>query len=168
MLLARMTLSWPVMTCCLVAVTCCIILVLWCRFHRGGKDALPAEETERNKDENFEMRIPEYAAKIKNWFETERPYLRPSFKLVDVAAVVPLNRTYLSRIFNEGMGVSFTDYIRDLRMAEAKRLLAENPDAPIAAIAERCGFAGHSSFHRAFVQATGMKPSDFRAKTRKP
>lgn len=168
MLPAGITIYWPVLTGIIVALTCCMILVLWFRSRRKDRNALPGEESEGNKDENFENRIPEYAARIRSWFETERPYLRPSFKLVDVAAVAPLNRTYLSRIFNEGMGVSFTDYIRDLRMAEAKRLLAEEPEAAIASIAERCGFAGHSSFHRAFVQATGMKPSDFRTMARNP
>ena len=29
---------------------------------------------------------------------------------------------------------------------------------------ERCGFAGHSSFHRSFVQFAGMTPREYRQK----
>lgn len=114
-------------------------------------------------EESFETRIPEYAATIRQWFDTEHPYFNQAFKLTDVQAVVPLNRTYLSRIFNDGLGESFSDYVRDRRMAEAMRLLTDEPDTPIADIAEHCGFASHSSFHRAFVRFTGMKPGDYRS-----
>jgi len=113
-------------------------------------------------DEGFKSRIPQYADVIKAWFENERPYLDRSFRLIDVATVVPLNRTYLSRIFNEGLGESFSDMVGRLRMEEAKRLLVESPEISIAEIAERCGFATHSSFHRAFVRYAGMKPGDYR------
>jgi len=117
-------------------------------------------------DEGFRARIPQYASLIRSWFEKERPYLDRSFRLTDVATVVPLNRTYLSRIFNEGLGESFGSMVIRLRMEEAKRLLVEAPDMSIAEIAERCGFAFHSSFHRAFVRFTGMKPGDYRQKNR--
>jgi len=33
----------------------------------------------------------------------------------------------------------------------------------IAAVARRCGYADHTNFSRAFGQATGMTPRDFRA-----
>lgn len=117
---------------------------------------------EKADDYGFTSRIPRYASVIRAWLENERPYLNRSFKLIDVATVVPLNRTYLSRIFNEGLGESFSDMISRLRMEEAKRLLAGSADVSIAEIAERCGFASHSSFHRAFVRYEGMKPGDYR------
>ena len=120
------------------------------------------KKMESADDEGFRTRIPRYASVIRTWLENERPYLDRSFKLIDVSAVVPLNRTYLSRIFNEGLGESFSDMVSRLRMEEAKRLLAESPDTSISEIAERCGFASHSSFHRAFVRSEGMKPGDYR------
>lgn len=139
-------------------------VVFFVRSRRRRPVATAAEEApEVAGDESFEARIPEYAATIRQWFDTEHPYFNQAFKLTDVQAVVPLNRTYLSRIFNEGLGESFSDYVRDRRMTEAMRLLTDEPDTPIADIAEHCGFASHSSFHRAFVRFTGMKPGDYRS-----
>ena len=135
-------------------------VVYFVRLRRRRPVATVAEEVPGVAgDESFEARIPEYAATIRQWFDTH-PYFNQAFKLTDVQAVVPLNRTYLSRIFNEGLGESFSDYVRDRRMAEAMRLLTDGPDTPIA---EHCGFASHSSFHRAFVRFTGMKPGDYRS-----
>ena len=94
-------------------------VVYFVRLRRRRPVATVAEEVPGVAgDESFEARIPEYAATIRQWFDTH-PYFNQAFKLTDVQAVVPLNRTYLSRIFNEGLGESFSDYVRDRRMAEA-------------------------------------------------
>ena len=85
--------------------------------------------------DSFSSKIPEYALVIREWFENEKPYLSHNFKLTDVAAVVPLNRTYLSRVFNEGLGCSFGDMVREHRIEEACRLLVEKPAMSIADIA---------------------------------
>lgn len=140
------------------ALTICVVIgIIWVRYY-----SVQRRKKMEAADEGFRSRIPQYASVIRTWLEKERPYLDRSFRLVDVATVVPLNRTYLSRIFNEGLGESFSDMISRLRMDEAKRLLAESPETPIAEIAERCGFASHSSFHRAFVRYEGIKPGDYR------
>ena len=123
---------------------------------------------EADSSDSFSSKIPEYALIIKDWFENEKPYLSHNFKLTDVAAVVPLNRTYLSRVFNEGLGHSFGDMVREHRIDEACRLLVEKPDMSIADIAEQCGFASHSTFHRSFVgMRGGLTPGDFRAEALK-
>lgn len=149
----------------IVALSAAVVTGVGCvvlRRRRQAEDE-PENAPDVAVEESFEARIPEYAATIKQWFDSEHPYFSQSFKLTDVQAVVPLNRTYLSRIFNEGLGESFSDYVRDRRMAEAMRLLTDEPDTPIADVAEHCGFASHSSFHRAFVRFTGMKPGDYRS-----
>ena len=114
-------------------------------------------------DSAFVSRIPEYKRIVEEWFEREHPYLDSHFKLENVKNVVPLNRTYISRIFNEGFGLGFSDYIRNLRMQEARRLLEEEPETGIGEIAERCGFSTHSSFHRSFMQNNeGLTPGEYR------
>lgn len=162
LLLQLTTLRIVLIVVLLAAVVTGVGCVVWLRRRRPAGNE-PEDAPDVAADESFEARIPEYAATIRQWFDTEHPYFNQAFKLTDVQAVVPLNRTYLSRIFNEGLGESFSDYVRDRRMAEAMRLLTDEPDTPIADIAEHCGFASHSSFHRAFVRFTGMKPGDYRA-----
>lgn len=128
----------------------------YCRSENG--DFRPDEY-----DAAFINRIPEYVELIRKWFDEKKPYLDSHFKLENVKEVVPMNRTYLSRIFNEGFGVGFSDYVRNLRMQEARRLLGDEPEMGIGEVAERCGFSTHSSFHRSFMQNNeGMTPGEYR------
>lgn len=59
----------------------------------------------------FVDKIPEYKAMLEQWMQTEKPHLNKDFKLLDVMQVLPLNRSYLSRIFNEAYGETFFDFI---------------------------------------------------------
>lgn len=106
-----------------------------------------------------------YKQEVERWFETERPYLNENFRLKSVGERFPLNRSYISRIFNEGYGKSFSIVVRDYRLREAERLLRDEPQATIAQVAERCGFSSSSSFIRAFTGThDGMTPKQYRDK----
>lgn len=111
----------------------------------------------------FLKKLPTYYNIIAEWMGHEKPYLNPGFKLMDVADILPLNRTYLSRVFNEGFGKSFSDVVRDYRMREAEWMLANRMDIPVGQIGEQCGFSSPSTFHRAFVRShSGLTPNRYR------
>lgn len=96
----------------------------------------------------------------------KKPYLNPNFKLIDVSEILPLNRTYLSRVFNEGFGNSFNDVVRNYRLREAEWLLVNRKDIPVGQVGELCGFSSPSVFHRAFVQShDGLTPNRYRKQT---
>lgn len=121
---------------------------------------------EQNNDaEAFVNKLNDYKECVEHWLVTEKPYLHPDFKLTDVREFLPLNRSYLSRIFNEGFGESFSNVIRRLRIADAERLLINNPELPINRIGEMTGFSGSSAFNRAFVTShNGLTPLQYRKK----
>lgn len=107
----------------------------------------------------------QYKQEIEQWFETERPYLNEDFRLNNVVDRFPLNRSYISRIFNEGYGKSFSIVVRDYRLREGERLLNEEPAMTVAQVAERCGFSSSSSFIRAFSSThDGVTPKQYRDK----
>lgn len=114
----------------------------------------------------FLTRLPEYKAKVQQWLEETKPYLRKDFKLMDVAKVIHLNRTYLSQIFNEGWGTSFSNVVRDYRIRHAEGLLKSRPDLTVNQIAELCGFASSSVLHRAFAKHRGTTPKLYREKAK--
>lgn len=98
--------------------------------------------------------------------EKEKPYLNPGFKLMDVSDLLPLNRTYLSRVFNEGFGNSFSDVVREYRIREAEWMLANRKDIPVGQVGELCGFSSASAFHRTFTQShDGLTPNRYRKQT---
>lgn len=113
-------------------------------------------------DASFEQRIPSYAAAIRKWMDEERPYLFKEFKLTDVSRLLPLNRSYLSRVFNEGFGKNFSEVVRDYRVEYAKELLKRNPSLTIYQVAELSGFSSDTTFSRTFKQMVGMTPNQFK------
>lgn len=70
----------------------------------------------------------------------------------------PTFRRQWSRRFDRPPG----EFIRQLRLEEAMRLLHHEPGLRINEIALRCGFPDQRHFATAFRQATGMSPTEFR------
>lgn len=117
-------------------------------------------------ESTFLKRMSVYHDEVANWMASKKPYLNPHFKLADVSDVLPLNRTYISRVFNEGFGGSFSDVVRDYRIREAEWMLLNRKDIPVGQIGELCGFSSPSVFHRAFVQSHGgLTPNRYRKQT---
>ena len=138
-----------------------------CRKAELMEKRLPADNAYFSENEStFLKKLPAYHYVIADWMIKKKPYLDPSFKLMDVSDILPLNRTYLSRVFNDGFGDSFSNVVRDYRMREAERMLANRKDIPVGQVGELCGFSSPSVFHRAFVQSHGgLTPNRYRKQT---
>lgn len=72
-----------------------------------------------------------------------------------------LSQAYLGRLFKIGTGKLFTNYLRDIRLEAAKRLLLES-DKRTSEIAEEIGFQNANYFSNVFMQHVGMYPSAYR------
>lgn len=117
---------------------------------------------EELSDSSFMVKMDEYMATITRWMEEEKPYLYKDFKLTDVSHVVDLNRSYLSRIFNEGYQKSFSELVREYRVEYSKKMMKSNPSIPLYKVAGLSGFNSDSTFLRAFKQFTGMTPTQYK------
>ena len=102
-----------------------------------------------------------YRQALEEWMEKERPYRNPDFKLVDLQAVLPMNRTYLSQFIHSEFGCNFYLFVNRYRIEEAKRLMADNPDMKMAEISASCGFSSPSVFSRTFTSIAGQSPSEW-------
>lgn len=123
----------------------------------AGNVCFPGDES------TFLKKLPAYRDEVAGWMAKEKPYLNPQFKLMDVSEVLPMNRTYLSRLFNEGFGDSFSGVVCDYRLREAEQMLAGRKDIPVGRVGELCGFSSPSVFHRTFVQSHGgLTPNRYR------
>lgn len=81
--------------------------------------------------------------------------------LADVARQFFISPFYLCRIFKETTGFSFNEYLTNIRLKEAQRLLRET-NLKVIKVAESCGFGSISHFGRVFKEATGSSPLRFR------
>jgi AraC family transcriptional regulator len=84
--------------------------------------------------------------------------LRPE-RLAEIACLSPY---HWHRIYVAMRGETISATIRRLRLLRAADRLA-NSDLPIEIIAERAGYSGADAFARAFREAYGKPPADYRA-----
>lgn len=68
---------------------------------------------------------------------------------------------YLSRMFKQKTGVSFTEYLNRFRISQAAYLL-HNTAESISSVAFLCGYDTIRSFNRNFKILTGMTPQQYR------
>lgn len=115
-----------------------------------------------NDSYRFVDKIPEYKLMLERWMETEKPYMNKDFKLLDVMQALPLNRSYLSRMFNEAYGETFFSVVMRYRIEESVRMLESRPDLTVTRIADICGFSSASVFGRAFLKNRGVTPKEYR------
>ncbi len=78
-----------------------------------------------------------------------------------LAGLLHLNSKYAGRVFKEQVGVSFHQYITNLRLSAAREMLTES-NQPISKISDLCGFDSASYFNRSFHKAYGVSPSQYR------
>lgn len=67
--------------------------------------------------------------------------------------------SYFSKLFREYTGMTFPEFINDLRLTYAKELLIANPDISIKKVTEACGFGSVSYFSSQFKKKFGISPS---------
>ncbi|THF77346.1 response regulator transcription factor [Cohnella fermenti] len=81
----------------------------------------------------------------------------------DIARCVYRNPAYLSRLFRKETGLSLTDYIAQVKIERAKKLLTDTNDK-ISNIAEGLGYLHFSYFAKLFRKTTGLTPQEYRKK----
>ena len=90
-----------------------------------------------------------------------------NISLDEVAQTVHLSPFYFSRLFKQGKGYNFVDFVTKVRIDKAKQLL-QNPEFTAVRIAAEVGYQDASYFSRVFRQATGMTPNQYRQEIRNP
>jgi len=81
--------------------------------------------------------------------------------LEDTARHVYLSPTYLSRVFKQETGLSFTRFLNNVRVEKSKKLLSMT-DMRLAEIALNCGFEEQSYYTKVFKAITGITPQQYR------
>ena len=103
---------------------------------------------------------------IHDVIEREHLYLDPNFGRDAIIERFQLSKDRVGAAFSKGSAYeSVTDYIQQLRLDHAARLLAEQPGRSITQIAADSGFSSSSYFSNCFFKYFGIRPTDFRRDT---
>ena len=85
--------------------------------------------------------------------------------LDDISRLVNLSPDYLSKIFKQGTGTTFSRYLNDVRIARAKELIRQSR-LRLTDISSMVGYDDQSYFTKVFTKTVGVSPSEYRKKSR--
>ena len=85
--------------------------------------------------------------------------------LNEIADIASMTEQSFSRWFRQTSGLTFIDYLMQLRTTVASHLLV-NTSKPMTEVATESGFNSSSSFNRAFLKIKGCSPREFRKRKR--
>jgi AraC-like DNA-binding protein len=89
-------------------------------------------------------------------------YRDPQLTLTKLASLLGTSPRTLSRVLNEGLGVSFNDFVNALRVDDVAARLRQPGRVDVLRAALDAGFASKASFNRAFKRHTGTTPTGIR------
>ena len=98
-------------------------------------------------------------AKVKEYISV---HFAEELRLEDLAAMVGMTPSAFSRFFKQHTTRTLSDYIIDIRLGNAARMLVDTTRS-INEISYACGFNNLSNFNRIFKARRGTTPRDFRA-----
>jgi len=130
------------------------------------------QKRENSKNQNKPLEIektldninPNKFTEINAFILERRLYLNPKLNLKLISIQTNLSEGYLSQIINSNTDKNFNEYINNMRVENAKKLLLDNDyfKYTITAIGLESGFNTKSSFYSAFKKITGYTPNNYK------
>lgn len=132
---------------------------IFCKMQQAvSNDSLPANDTP-------EERGPGIGDEKQYFIEEAVKYIKEHFRekltLEMVASKVFVNPKYFSHVFKKELGIAFTEYVVNLRIQYACKLL-ETTNYQAYRISLECGFSDPSYFNRVFYTQMNMTPQTYR------
>lgn len=87
--------------------------------------------------------------------------IREDIRIDDVASRVYLSPNYFRKVFKETTGLSLVEYVNNVRISKAKKLLEED-NLSVSQAADAVGMADLNYFSRVFKSIVGEPPSEYK------
>lgn len=131
----------------------------------------PDADTDADTDEEpgaQDKKSEELFLKLEELMKTQHIYRNNEISVDMLTELLNTNRRYISRMFTQYAGTSFSQYINSHRIREAVSVLSEaENDIPLKALSDYLGYNSLSSFYRSFQKETGVPPSKYRQEVQK-
>ena len=112
-----------------------------------------------------EQQLPDSADQTRQKVQEAIRYIKENYKTdINMAVVsneVSMNYSLFSSAFKNYTGTNFVGFVRDLRIGEAKKLLATTP-LKVNEISARVGYDNEKHFMKSFKAIVGVSPSEYR------
>ncbi|KAB1231594.1 helix-turn-helix domain-containing protein [Chryseobacterium viscerum] len=130
-------------------------------YYAKNKTLISVPNKEKYINKIDEKLVKEIQEKINILFETRKIYTNPDLTLSILAKELNVRPQLLSQFINDNLNKSFTQFINEYRIDEAKRLLKESTQLKIDAVGFESGFNSSSTFYSSFKKITGTTPSNY-------
>lgn len=113
-------------------------------------------DLQKNKSSNIINQVKIYIDK--NYSE--------DLSLKSIAGIFYLSPAYLGRLFKNGIGEAFNDYLNKVRISEVKKMVFTE-DSKVYEIITKVGYNNHEHFYRQFKRYEGTSFAEFKETVRK-
>ncbi|MDR0910683.1 MAG: helix-turn-helix domain-containing protein [Spirochaetaceae bacterium] len=105
------------------------------------------------------------------WIESsiemaEKKYMSGAFSVVSAAQYYKITPSYFNRVFKKFRGISYSEYLNQVRMGHASALLIQGYDAAND-IAQAVGISNTTYFYTLFKKYYGLTPQEYRQQYKK-
>ncbi|CCG98883.1 transcriptional regulator, AraC family [Fibrella aestuarina BUZ 2] len=100
--------------------------------------------------------------RMKRVLEFMLTHFRDEIRVEQIASVAGMAPAAFCRYFRKRTNKSFVEYLNELRISHARKLLT-HADLSVGQVGLECGFNNISHFHRQFKQQTGTTPLRYQA-----
>lgn len=112
-----------------------------------------------------ELMLKESLPTKRDIIEEAKAYIKKNFNrdisLNDISDRFFINPYYFSQLFKKKTGDTYQNYLIELRISRAKKLLEET-DLKIYEICSMVGYSDTNHFNKVFERSVGMKPSEYK------
>lgn len=127
------------------------------------QEAIVVQEKYKNSPIDEEMGVL-LEQQLDALMASKKLYRQSDLRLGKLAEEMGTGKHYLSQVINERKGMSFFEYINELRVKEAAELLSKKSkeELQVIEIAYQVGFNNKVSFNSSFKKVIGKTPTNFR------
>jgi AraC-like DNA-binding protein len=134
--------------------------------------SLGTKISERFKSKSFKIDEEDaeiHINRLQKLMKEEKIFLDSQLNEKLLAEKLDIQSYYLSKLLNEHLNCSFTEFINKARIEETKRLLGldKAKDMTLFAIAIDSGFSSESVFYTNFKKYVGMTPNQYKKRVSK-
>jgi AraC-like DNA-binding protein len=99
---------------------------------------------------------------VKNAKEYMQEFYNSNISITDICSEISVSPYHFIRLFKEKTGTTPHEYLLNLRIENAKKMMKDNEDN-ITLIGEKCGFINNSHFSTTFKRLTGVSPVEYKS-----
>ncbi len=128
------------------------------RFFLEEEKVWQEEVLEEREEDGTNTRLSVMTSMVEEYV---RSHYMQEISMHDAARAVGYSEPYFCKMFKLQFGQSFTSYLAEYRINEAKKLLCQ-PNVNVKDVGTRVGYPDSNYFTKVFRRLTGMNPSEYR------